>query len=88
MIGNPLLFWLTPYGGMKVYEEPLQPPKIQLREHVQVSDEFRRDVNAWLLARFGRKKSVLDRDKFLVSKKYGFVVAPHGMARILGNIGA
>jgi len=88
MIHNPLLFEQTLTSGMRVYEEPLPPPKIQLREHIQVTDEFRREVNEWLLAKFGRKKSALDRNQFLVSEKSGFVVAPHGMASILSNVGA
>lgn len=88
MRDNPLFFGLRPFGGMKIYEEPLPPPKIQLRDHVQVTDDCRREVNAWLLSVFGSKETALDRKTFLVSEKYGFIVAPHGMAGILSNIGA
>ena len=86
MIDNPLLFGRTPFCSMPVYEEPLPSPKIQLSEHVQVTDEFRREMNNWLLIRFGRKKRILDSNKFFVSEKYGFIVAPPGMAGLLYNI--
>ena len=88
MNDNPLLFGRTPLGSMTVYEEPLPPPKLQLSEHVQVTDEFRREMNDWLLIRFGRKKGVLDQDKFFVSEKFGFIVVPRGMAGFLSNISA
>ena len=88
MIGNPLLFGLAPLGGMNVYEEPLPPAKIQLREHIQVTEECRREMNAWLLAMFGRKTPALDLDTCLVSEEFGFLMVPHGMARRFCNVGS
>ena len=72
-------------GSMKVYEEPLPPPKIQIRGGIQITDECRQEVNAWLLDTFGRRNSTIKPGEFLVSEKFGFIVAPHGMAGIISR---
>lgn len=64
-------------GGMEIYEEPLPPAKLQLSKKLDLDPVFRAEYDLWLLARFGRQPSMLD-NKFLVSERYGFFVAPHG----------
>lgn len=59
---------------LKIIEEPKQPQKIKLSDHVMVSDEFRVNFNDWLNARFGRRKSDLPDGVFWVSKDYGIAV--------------
>ena len=60
------------FGGMKVFTEP-QVPKIKLREHIQVSDEFRREMNAWLAARFGYRESICGNSAY-VARDFGMMV--------------
>lgn len=71
--------------GLRVLEQPAPPQKIMLSERISVSDRFRHEFDAWLLARFGRKESMLDPDSFLFSAGMGFIVAPHGRASLLFN---
>jgi hypothetical protein len=54
--------------GLDVYTPP-QIPKIQLGDAAPVSDQCRREFNAWLVTMFGYRESLL----------------PKGMAYMFGN---
>lgn len=85
---NPLKPWFTnPMGalGMRVIEEPLPPPKLKLRAHVQVTAECRKEINNWLLDRFGRKDPALKNDQYMISEKMGVIIAPPGGTALLAN---
>lgn len=52
------------FAGMKVFEAPESPPKIELRD-ITLSDgtklftpEFRAETNLWLLEQFGRREEL------------------------------
>lgn len=61
-------------GGMKVIEhKPF--PKLQVGSHVEMTDEFRDEINTWLIDMFGYSDSLLPKGQFIVSQDYGFVVA-------------
>lgn len=48
--------------GIPIIENPFLPewkPRMMLSEKVQVTDEFRQEMNAWLLEFFGREPVVL-----------------------------
>ena len=48
----------VPLGALNIQVSPLleSQPKLQLRLSVPVSDEFRKEMNQWLLDRFGYVK--------------------------------
>lgn len=54
---NPLQTTLDvlAFAGMRVFESPLleAKPKLKLSPSCPVSDEFRAEIDAWLLDRFG-----------------------------------
>lgn len=54
---NPLqtMFGDLFFAGMRVFESPLleAKPKLKLSPSCPVSDEFRAEMDAWLLDRFG-----------------------------------
>lgn len=73
-------------GGMKIIEEPKQPQKIKLSESVMVSDEFRSNFNSWLLARFGRRKSLIKDGEFYCLRDCSLVVGNSNSVMALGSI--
>ncbi len=74
------------FCGMRLFEEPLPSQKIKLSDSVTVSDNFRREFDSWLMGMFGRREPML-KDRFLVSREFGMVIAPPGMAALI-NTGA
>ena len=65
----------TYLSGMRIFVEPPQPAKLSLSEHVQVSDEFRADFDAWLLVEFGRKDPLLKPGQVLQMAGFGMMVS-------------
>ena len=43
-----------------ISNQPLVRPKLQLMPHTPVSDEFRSEMNAWLLEMFGTEHYVIE----------------------------
>jgi hypothetical protein len=77
-------FGLRPFMGMRVYEAPDPPPKIQLSAECAelVGPEFAAQVNCWLLIRFGRRESIFDGDRAFILGGYGMVLSKANAARL------
>jgi len=82
-LGNPIINNPFMFCGLRVYEEPLPTPKLKLRENIQVTDEFRKEFDAWLLDMFGRQESLLGKDKCFMMETMGMVIVPHNMAGVI-----
>lgn len=67
------------FGGLKVYEKPPPPPKIQLSTEVAdlVGAEFANRVNAWLVERFG-----LQEDRMYIMSGFGILASKRNIAMI------
>lgn len=76
------------FGGLKINTvEPKIVPKMTLSKNVNVSDEFRADIDAWLLELFGtRDLTPIERGKFIVSDAFGFVAVRSDDLRMLSAI--
>lgn len=83
-----------PFMGMKVFEAPPPPPKLQVHD-IKFSDgtsilseDFRREMNAWLLGRFGfDERAYLFHDKAIQLGHDTLIMNPKHIA-MLRNIGA
>ena len=62
------------WRGLPIYVEPDPPPLLKLSDTVNVSDEFRKDFDEWLLAEFGRKRPIVDRQKIYLLNNFGYLV--------------
>ena len=71
-------------GELKIYEHR-DPPKLQLNSNINVSDEFRKEFNNWLIARFGYKESLFGDNEAYYIANYGVVMKPEQIA-MLRNI--
>lgn len=78
VLNNPFMF-----AGLKVYEEPLPPPKLKLAAHIQIEDELREEFDAWLLDMFGREDPILEKDKCFIMETMGVVIVPNGQLSVL-----
>jgi len=76
--------------GMKLFEAPPPPPKIQVR-NITFDDgtsilpaDFRAQLNSWLIDRFGFQDDIF-KDKAYILGNYGIVMSPKhiGMIRSL-----
>lgn len=76
------------FGGLKINAvEPKIVPKMALSKNVNVSDEFRADMDAWLLEIFGtRDLTPIERGKFIVSDAFGFIAVRSDDLRVLSAI--
>lgn len=71
-----LLGYASPLGGLKIIESPPTPQKIRLSPSLNVSDEFRREFNAWLAQEFGYEEA-LNKDHAML---YGdCLILPPGL---------
>lgn len=71
--------------GVRIFSSPLlEPkPKLKLSESCPVSDEFRAEMDAWLLDRFGT-----DTDNVAIQVPGGLVVAPSVLRALRETWGA
>lgn len=76
------------FAGMKVYERPPPGPKLQLRD-ITLSDgtklftsEFRAEMNAWLLERFGHAPDPFG-DRIFMLSGFGLSVSPKHAAMLV-----
>lgn len=85
-----MLDFLRPrFGGMKVFEAPPPPPKLQVRD-IKFSDgtsilpdDFRRHMNAWLVGRFGfDERGYLFHDKAIQIGHDMLVINPKHIAML------
>ena len=60
--------------GYNVIVTPPEPPKLQLRKEIQVSADFRRKYDAWLLDRFGRVDPMIKGLDVIVSDLYNTMI--------------
>ena len=75
----------SPLFGFKIVESPSRiKPKIQLSPKFDCSDEFRRDMNAWLLDMFGERDDSLIRPGFAYMFGNTIVMRPE-MCAMLSN---
>ena len=67
------------FAGLKVYEKPPPPPKIQLSNECAelVGADFANRVNAWLAERFG-----LQEDRMYIMSGYGLLASRRNIAMI------
>lgn len=73
-------------GGMKIIEHT-PPAKLRLSENIEMSDEFRNEINAWLIDMFGYQGHLMKPHEFMISREFGFIVArPEGIELIKNSI--
>lgn len=72
-------FFRPMFGGLKVYEKPPPPPKIQLSAECAelVGDEFAHRMNAWLAERFG-----LQEDCMYLMSGFGIIASKRNIGMI------
>jgi hypothetical protein len=80
------------FGGLKVFEAPSPPPKIQVRD-IKLSDgtsiltpEFRAQMNAWLIEMFGFQDDPF-KDKAYILGNYGLVISKPNLRIINDALG-
>ncbi len=75
------------FGGIKFYDvEPNIVPKIQLSPACPVSDEFRVEMNSWLLETFGaRDETPMKRGTMLMASGLGLFVRRDDRAMLMSH---
>lgn len=81
MADNRFLSGPLAIGGTPVYTTP-QVAKLQLKEEIDVSSEFRTDFNAWLICRFGYIEPFVERGMAYYIAGYGVIMRPEEAAII------
>lgn len=74
------------FAGFRIFEEPSPPQKIKLSDNVDVSDDFRKEFDSWLLSEFGRQDPLLKRNQFMVMEGMRTVISPYGCIGVLSTI--
>jgi len=74
------------FCGYKIYERPAPGPKLKLKPSLQVSDEFRKEIDDWLLQMFGYQNCVVPNDQIIVMESNKMIIVGPGMKEKLQRL--
>ena len=86
LLQNP---WNREFMGMKIHEAPVKfIPKIQISETFNAcSDDFKKDMNLWLLDKFGVNEiSPIKKGEVFIMRDHGMAVMRPETATMFANI--
>ena len=84
---NP--FGINDFYGFRMIEVPVRMvPKLQIRtEFKYCSDEFRAEMDSWLLGMFGAEEECpIPKDTYFMLGDYGILARPEGIVNLKGIV--